>query len=390
MSSSEVAQALSNFKKAAGDSFRNEPAPTLLTKFAVYKLFKNEWPQLFKRIYVQRQDLELVQAQINALRKCNRSQIADLPHDVVWAALRSIAIPDTIQNKTHGLLVNRRVVGKAVPHYAMHKATAEDLHPGLKSLPADGFLVIMGDSSTVDPLFMSETGRQLLSASTNTIMTEVLPRIERVSGENRAAKLDELCTLLTYSGIRSEQRLNNALIAAGLVKVERDDHDQPNKATLRAILNKKAGPHIEMVSLLDRKKLDQDGYDVNKIAIPLPDFNKLSKAEIGSLIGQLDEVRPMLRKYQKDLRGQQLTLIEEIKTLLKDRAALMDHLDQTFYKQNSNHDAAHHISLSLRNRSYLWLDDYKKTLESYIATLQEHQYVPEPLTKKPTGLVGWY
>jgi len=391
MSEQELAQALDRFKKAGGDAFVDEPVPTLLSKFALYRLYEKEWPQLFKRVYT-RQSPERLQHQIAVLRHADRSALCALPHEVTLAAIKAIAVPSTVLPKTWELTVNRRQTGHCVKEFATHLANVDDIHSGLKSLPAAGFLLLLADSGTVGSVLISEAGRNALSASAETIQNTMLPRVIEFNSTRRAEKIADLCAMLGYANVHMSKRIDAAFRAVGLIESEKDINEiVPKKAELREKLVQLVEGHRARCANLDRAKLAETDYEPTKVAFEVPEIASLSKIQIKAYITDIVAAKPILESNKLNLRGQQQTLIEQIQTLQAKRGALMDYLDSRAYYADHPHGAeASHISESLRNRTAHELLEYKTKLENYNTVLSAYQYDPATVRVKKPVLVGYY
>lgn len=381
MSAQNLAQTLVGFKQAGGKAFVDEPVTTLTSKFAVYKFFEREWPQMFKRIYT-RQQPALLQQQIAALRTADRAVLVAVPHEVTFALLRSITMPHDYQPTSHELTVNRRQTGHVVKEFATHCANVETIHSGFKLLPADGFLLALGDTTTVDTLLISHSGRLLLSASPDTIQNSVLPALERFSSTARPEKLADLCALLSFSGLSADPRLNSAFKAAGLIEVEADINEvRPSKAQLGARLDKAAREHRVRCTEADVQALIESEHAVEKVTFAVPEISGLSKNEIRQYLADIAAVKPILEEHKLNLRGQTKTLVDEIKELLGQRSRLMENLDfRTYYQNHPRGLEAGHVSRSFKNQSFIQLHDYKQEIEGYISVLSKYQF--EPTTEK--------
>jgi hypothetical protein len=391
MSAEDLAQVLIRFKQAGGEAFVDEPASTLLTKFVVYKLYEKDWPHMFKRIYT-RQSPERLQKQISALRAADRATLVSGPHDVVFASIRSIAMPVTVLPHTYELTVNRRQTGHIVKDYAAHSANIDTIHSGFKSLPADGFLLALADSGTVDSLLISQSGRMLLAASPETIQNTVLPALEVYARTRRNEKISDLCSLLNFSTLAIDRKLDAAFKAMGLIETEKDINEViPTKYQLALKLAHLANEHRERCEQVDIAKLRNTDYDVEKTVFQIPEISTLSKQQIKGYLADITTVKPILEEYKLNQRGQHQSLAAEIKALLQKRADLMDCLDfRTYYANNPSGTEASHVSRSLRNQTFVQLGDYKQELENYITILSKYQYDPVQERRTVRPVIAYY
>lgn len=390
----DIADLLADFKAAAGPKFKNDTLSQLLTKYMLYQLYPNEWPEMMKEVYSRSPEALIVQ-QIKALRQVDRKKLMNCSNKQCFRILSMIEMPSRVQRDTNTLVVKNRSTRYQVPHYVNYVEKEVDeasLGRHFDELSDAGFALAMTEPAVASRILISPEVREHIHSNTNQVQHSILPALNRISSENRSAKLNELCVLLSYSTLREiSAEEKQAFQAQGLTAAaENRQNRRLKKVELAERLRELEAERVATIKTLDASALAKRNIKIDDLNRTVGEIGEMRREQISATIDYLESVMPVIRQCQLDENGIRKLSLARIEELHERRGQLVKNLDfQTYYRENQLSAEVNHMSENLHKKAQYDLDNYEKRLEGMNSVLERYQRVAKLETKQPVS-VGYF